>query len=679
MIASQHDWEEKRGFYLGFENSSKGDTPSHWGTLSLVLGIADGKEWRFISINPPWQLEKDYSLIVNINGEEARMRLDGELKRESKGGFLPSGGTMQVYFSPLWGRGRVDYLLVLKNLRITSGGKERAFSFPLLLPLFLFEPQCPHRFDWETKGEIKIEATFTILPYPHIKTFSPFVDLYGQCKYGDWEGKIKTDDDLKKALEEEERLLEKWGEGEGYDQFGGYELSDWKEEGTGFYRVVKRKGYWWLITPKGNPCFYIGLCGVPISPWEIMTPVKGREFLFEWLPPREGAYAQAWGRGFWGESDVEYVCFHISNMIRKYGENWREKEEEITRKRIKAWGFSGGGKWGMPEGIPYFPVLSRWDVPNIARHPDIFNPEVKAIFREALRRQIEPRKNDPFLVGWSLGNEYDEIITSEEIKEILGKGADVPAKRALVDYALGEIYKGNWEALVRAWQVEGKSREEIYQASPNPPSEDVEKLRFFYAENYYEFVYKTIKEIDPNHLFLGFWIIPGWWEKEKSYWEVFKLSARYCDVIGYNLAGYEFMSERFRELVGEVDKPIICGDFSFPSFYEGKRGFGVWSDIWARDDVEAGEFYERWVSEGAINPYCVGVLWFFYRDQPITGRGPCKGIDLVVRGPTAPYLVCGEHYAFGMVDVTDTPKWELVKRVRRANLSAIKRRLNIGE
>ncbi|MGB9877420.1 MAG: hypothetical protein ACPLPS_06595, partial [bacterium] len=612
------------------------------------------------------------SLRAEIKKEAARLWLDDKLISESKGGFAPADGMMWLNYIPLWGRGRADNLVFLRSIKLVTGNKKRLFSFPQSLPLFIFEPQCPKRIEWKTK-EIEIEAEFRIIPYPDLKEFAPFIDRYGQCRYSDWEGKIKSDEDLKKAWEKEREILDKWGEPQGYDSFGGYKLLGWKEEGTGFYRVIKRNGFWWLITPEGNPCFYLGLCAVPPAPWEIMTPVSGREFLFEWLPPKEGAFSDAWGKDFWGDKGIDYFCFHIANMIRKYGKDWQKIEVEMTRKRLKSWGFSGVGKWGRMEGMPYFPVLGRWDVPNLVSHPDIFSPETRERFKEVLEKQIEKGKNDPYIVGWSLGNEYDEIIKREEVEEILRKPADTPAKRALIDYALEKIYRGDIQALARAWQLEAKDRQSLYEGKPSLPIGDEEVLRRFYADRYYEFIYKTVKEIDPNHLFLGFWIIPAWWEKE-DYWEIFRISAKYCDVIGYNLGAYEFMSEKFIKFVQDIGKPIICGDFSFPPFYDGQRGFGIWGEIFVKDDVEAGEFYQKWIKEGARNPYCVGFLWFLYRDQPITGRGPLKGADIVVRGSMPPDLVCGEHYAFGLVDITDSPKWELVMRVREANLSAIKLR-----
>jgi hypothetical protein len=63
----------------------------------------------------------------------------------------------------------------------------------------------------------------------------------------------------------------------------------------------------------------------------------------------------------------------------------------------------------------------------------------------------------------------------------------------------------------------------------------------------------------------------------------------------------------------------------------------------------------------------VGVCYFQYRDQPLTGRGPANGSD---------ELVQGEHFAFGLVDVTDRLKWDFVKRVRDANLGAARARLD---
>jgi hypothetical protein len=259
------------------------------------------------------------------------------------------------------------------------------------------------------------------------------------------------------------------------------------------------------------------------------------------------------------------------------------------------------------------------------------------------------------VLGWSLGNEYDEIIKRGEIETILAKPADVPAKRALVDHAVKTIYDGDAARAADAWQVEGATREALYGATPEPWADDIEALRQFYQDRYYAFIYRTVKEIDPNHLYLGNWIVPNWWESEDDW----RIIARHCDVIGFDRYAAEWEDELVTRLAAETDKPILCGEFSLPAWYEGLRGFGRFHTH-AEDDADAGELYDGWVRAAATDPYCVGLLWFHYRDQPLTGRGPGRG--------AMPYF--GEHFAFGLVAETDRPKWDLVRRMRDVNLRA---------
>jgi uncharacterized protein (TIGR03437 family) len=87
----------------------------------------------------------------------------------------------------------------------------------------------------------------------------------------------------------------------------------------------------------------------------------------------------------------------------------------------------------------------------------------------------------------------------------------------------------------------------------------------------------------------------------------------------------------------------------------------------ASDDADAGAQYQTSLESAARNPWCVGVAWFEYRDEPVSGRG--------VLGESNLDLVEGEDYAFGMVDVADRPKYDLVEQVRTTNLAMAQRRL----
>jgi hypothetical protein len=136
-------------------------------------------------------------------------------------------------------------------------------------------------------------------------------------------------------------------------------------------------------------------------------------------------------------------------------------------------------------------------------------------------------------------------------------------------------------------------------------------------------------------------------------------------VIGYDRYGLTYSDTALERLKAQTGKPVLCGEFSFPAFYGGRRGFGRYGAVSADDDARAGELYARWVQDAAKDPYCVGVSYFKYRDQPLTGRGPGRGDMPVI----------GEHFAFGLVTETDRPKWPLVRAMREANLNAARWRL----
>jgi hypothetical protein len=666
-LASQYDWGAKRGFYLTFENGSQGDAWCSLETLRLYFGVADGTRWQFLLAAPRWQCDRDYRVKAVIGTEDAQLWLDGALAASSKGGFAPAAGLLTVNHIPYWASGPAQYLVVQESLKVSGGSPPVAISFARQarrpVPLILFEPQGTQRVKFRPiQGRtLTIEASFRLAAYPNLADLAPFVDRYGQCRYADWPGKVKSDRDLARAAEEEEARLTAWGAPKDYDRYGGYTRAGWRKRATGFYRVTQRDGFWWLVSPAGNPCFYTGICTAPAFSWD-QTPVTGRESLFEWLPPRERPYGAAWGENPWGpDTGIKYVAPHTSNLIRKYGPDWQRKSRELMSRRLRAWGFSGIGKWGGMENTPYLPVLSRAAVPNLVKHPDVFDPQVQAKFREALRRQIEPHREDPMVVGWTVGSEVDEIIYKDEIAIVL-QGPDSPAKRALVDNALAEKYQGDLGALARAWGAErAGNRDALYTSSLKPLDEDIEQARRCYAERYYDFIYRTVKELDPNHLYLGNYMIPGAWQNEEDWY----MTARHCDVMGYDLYSNQFADTWFADLIARTGKPVLCGEFSYPAWYGGWRGFGMYG-VWVEDDAASGEAYWRWLRAAGRNPYCVGAAWFQYRDQPVTGRGPGHGSALVY----------GEHFAFGMVDVTDRPKWDLVKRVRQANLQAPKWRLD---
>ena len=666
-LAGQYTWEGRRGFYLDLEGTVLSELP-------VILGTADGQGWAFTRHIPGFVTERDYRIQAVVAPHVGEIYVDGRRVARLEHGWTPDDGPFEVNVRPSWATEPGDWVGLMKavvvevvrdgtpvqrrEIELHDGGEED-------VPLRLFEAVRATSVSGVTprRGDtLRVSVRLSFLD-TDLRRWAPFVDRYGQSRHADYPGKVASDSELKADIEREDARLAAMPPPADLDRYGGTRGAPWKEDPTGFFRTVRRDGRWWLVTPEGNPCFYIGVCNVPASTWPT-TPVTGREFLFEWLPPREGAWNGAWSAGHWGTSDgTGYVCFYSANLIRKYGEGWRERALGRAGRRLAAWGFMGGGKWGAPPDVVSTPVLYPRATPRIGRHPDVFDPDVKEAFRRDLAKQIEPRRDDPFVLGWSVGNEYDEHVLPEEVTAVLGKHGAVPAKRALVDRAVAARYGGDVARTAAAWQVEADGVDDLYESRPTLPAEDIEHLRRFYADRYYRLIYETVKSIDPNHLYLGFWIVPGWWVNESD-WE---LIAPHCDVIGYDRYDASFADERLTRLAARTDKPILCGEFSFPTWYGGRRGFGCYGPVHARDDEHAGELYAQWVRDASTDPYCVGLLWFHYRDQPLTGRGPGTGDRLCY----------GEHCAFGLITATDRPKWPMVERMREANLGATRHRLGL--
>jgi uncharacterized protein (TIGR03437 family) len=672
-FADQSNWDRKLGFYVGLENSAAGTADCQLNTLRIAMGVADGSDWRFIIYTPPaWQMDHDYTAVVTITPSYFEMTLDGQTVGHVEGGFtgLPAN-SLVVDNIPGWASGSANYLVSQNSLQASASGGasvliDRSSAASRPLPLRLLAPgntpaSLPFVF---TPGEsIQLTAVFRLSATSNYLQFAPYFDRYGQSIHASFPGKITSDQDLLDAAAEEERRLTDWGVPAGYDEYGGLSTAGWSETASGYYRVVQKNGVWWLVSPTGNPCFYLGIDNAPALAWD-RTPVTGRTNLFEWIPPKAAPYDAIWGADSWGLHDgSQDVGYAGVNLIRKYGDGWKTKATDSALRRAKVWGFSGFGKWDNTAPIPELPVLGRWDVPTIGRHPDIFDPAVQQQYRASLASQIGDRATDPTVVGWSLGNEYDEIVTADETQGMLQLGASVAAKKALVDEALRSLYDGSVAKLAAAWRVKAATVAEVYAAtSPSVSATDLETLRQYFARSYYGWVYRTVKDLDPNHLYFGFWIVPGWWENESD-WD---LGAEFVDVIGYDRYAAQFNDNWLNGLIARTGKPVFCGEFAFPPHYNLARGYRQYPLASAVDDAAAGQAYRQWVMDAARHPYAVGVAWFQYRDEPISGRGPGVGPDLVY----------GEDFAFGLVDVGDRPKWEMVSAMREANLAAGPRRLN---
>jgi hypothetical protein len=227
---------------------------------------------------------------------------------------------------------------------------------------------------------------------------------------------------------------------------------------------------------------------------------------------------------------------------------------------------------------------------------------------------------------------------------------------ALMLYSLNTVHQGDVNAFNNSWGTSISASADVSKipSGTQPNASELEPLRRYYENALHNMIYRTFKQADPNHLYFSFWIVPGWWA-DPADWQI---AAANCDVLGFDRYAFSLLEPDLLALLKDLDKPALIGEFSFPPHYGLERGFAVYSTANAVDEASAGDAYARFVFAAASEPHLIGTFWFEYRDEPLTGRGPGFGsLD-----------VYGEDYAFGLIDVTDRPKYDLVQRMRDANM-----------
>lgn len=435
----------------------------------------------------------------------------------------------------------------------------------------------------------------------------PVVDEFGQWILADWPGKAKTLDDLKKDWIAEEESLS-------YDEFriskyGGF--LDGRTKATGFFRVEKINGIWWFVDPDGYLFFSAG--STCIRPRCDMARVPGREYIYAALPPEDVIAALNPQRTTTPSSRTvrrPSPSLYAWNLYRRFGNDWQEKWIDLTVKRMKSWGLNTVANWsdaslGRSQRIPYVAGISGWGISaNTMGLPDVYAPDYAAIVDAAAERQCTPLKDDPYLIGYFIGNEQPWPRREQELIEVILEGEDTPMKVALKKYL-----------------AEGDSPE---------------RRKSFVYETFSIFlktVNAAIKKYDPNHLNMGIRYggsVPD---------EIIDVSKNHFDVFSMNVYGYSVPVSTMQKVSEITGLPIVIGEYHFGT---PARGLSPWL-AQVRNLEERGVGYRYYVENAAAHPALIGTHWFQWIDQPATGRND------------------GENGLIGFVDVTDRPYTDLVE------------------
>ncbi|MEQ1840048.1 MAG: hypothetical protein ABL994_06555 [Verrucomicrobiales bacterium] len=274
---------------------------------------------------------------------------------------------------------------------------------------------------------------------------------------------------------------------------------------TGFFHVEKQQGKSWLVDPDGNVFFHLGVCG--FGPNDDYTYVKGREGIYEWLPPLTGEYGSAFRPG---DGDAHF-SFYLANTIRKFGTPY-DYDTHAARMiaRVRKWGFNSIGAFSptppsahQKADFPYVAHLpiNEWEgVPRLPGAHEVWDPfdaATETKIAENIAREVPLRANDPLLIGWFIVNEprYDELPWV--IPSLDGTHA---CKRELVS-SLGEKYK-TITAFNAAWETETVSFEELQDkglsVTTDAAKADVNAFVDVFLEKYFTQIETVYRRLQPQ-------------------------------------------------------------------------------------------------------------------------------------------------------------------------------------
>ncbi|MCX6238002.1 MAG: hypothetical protein NTY07_10700 [Bacteroidia bacterium] len=452
---------------------------------------------------------------------------------------------------------------------------------------------------WGPFGEIKaIESIGFAMEYPvnkptieiravHLSTKDegsefleklPVLDEFNQWANADWPGKLKSKEQLAKELADEEKTFGKKADFN-YCEYGGYQNT--KAKATGFFRVEQVDGKWWFVDPHGHLFLSTGSNGAGAG----FGQRPGSQRM------TTAGTAQVASPG---NQQAQNSAGTVANPI----------VDRITP-RLKAWGMTTGGK------DMAYTVMLRWQrTPGTSflGLPDVYSEEFARSIDQSANTQCSPLKDDPFVLGYFVGNEPAFDGRESEVADMILTGPNTATQNKLKEFLTqSDTPKRRKEFIINAF------------------------------EKYLDLIITAVKKYDPNHLTLGI-------RFGGSVSDELLNTARIFDVCSINVYEYEPMWQVNRA-ARYTGRPVLLGEFHIGVPANG-LGAGL---VQAKDQTERGIAYRYYVEQAASVSGFLGAYWFQWRDEPVLGR------------------MDGENYNIGFVDVNDRPYKELVEAAKATN------------
>jgi hypothetical protein len=279
---------------------------------------------------------------------------------------------------------------------------------------------------------------------------------------------------------------------------------------------------------------------------------------------------------------------------------------------MTAWGLNTIGNWSSlrpPAGGPRKAFVTTLRVPrsepSYLGMPDVYAEGYGRALEAAAEGQCAPLRDDPWLLGYFLGNEPPWPRREAELADMFLKGPESATRTRLREF----LSRGDTPA----------RREEFIHGM---------------FERFLALMSQAIRKADPHHLNLGirFGGIPA---------DAILRLGRSFDVCSLNVYEYE-PTRPLKKVYEATGRPILIGEFHFGVPADG-LGAGL---VQTADQAERGKGYRYYMEQAAALSCFVGAHWFQWTDEPVLGR------------------MDGENYNIGLVDATDRPYRELIEAMK---------------
>jgi hypothetical protein len=426
-------------------------------------------------------------------------------------------------------------------------------------------------------------------------------------------------------------------------------------------RTINGKKY--LVHPNGRPFWSFGLQGIHdiMSTW-----IDGRQEMFQFLPDPNGPDGDLYGTAerSIGQGGGTVTSFRPIkyNLRRKYGPNYFADWIALSKTRLRSWGMNTVGPWCYDDlydnSMPYTFFLDTKDFPTRLNTPLVhwttlpdpyasnFESWMTTQFRDRLRNHNGRTNYMGVFVDneMSWGHIMDGTPQSRYAVAIgvLRSPSTQPAKAAFVQmltskYSSISRLNSAWGTRFTSWN---QVRSNLAFAPGNFNNAMTLDLRTFtqrYAQTYFSKVRRALNAAGNTGLYLGcrFWHYTP---------EIIAGAAQSVDALSFN--NYSPTAEFPWSYLASLPKPVIISEWSNPINARGSIG-------WRQQSIEASraEIVAQ-LTAALRNPNIIGLHWYELHDMPVTGHA--------------------QHFwnvGFGVLDITDQPKSEVVSAFREIGSS----------